>query len=174
MRENIPHAQRTYLATPYAERHEAKAIGARWDAVKKRWYVGLEADREKTVKWEPKHQPAPTLDSRTEFAAVLREIGAVVESEHPIMNGEAQRIPATNDKRGELTIFYVAHGDGVPNGYAENNRTKQVIRWKAKGQHLSSEIRRILRPRPSRSVTPGSRRTDTVRGNGKEIGSGKD
>jgi hypothetical protein len=30
------------------------------------------------------------------------------------MNGEAQRIPATNDKRGELTIFYIANG--VPNG----------------------------------------------------------
>jgi phage/plasmid primase-like uncharacterized protein len=69
-----------------------------------------------------------------EFAAVLREIGAVVEGEHPIMNGEAQRIPAVSDKRGELTIFYVAHEDGVPNGYAENNRTKEVVRWKATGQ----------------------------------------
>jgi putative DNA primase/helicase len=75
---------------------------------------------------------------------VLREIGAVIEGEHPIMNGEAQRIPATNDKRGEVTIFYVAHDDGVPNGYAENNRTKQVIRWKAKGQHLSSEVKADL------------------------------
>src|SRR5271170_209827 len=44
-------------------------------------------------------------------------------------------------KRGGLTIFYVAHEDGVPNGYAENNRTKQVIRWKATGQHLSLETK---------------------------------
>jgi len=132
------------LAVPYAERHEAKVLGARWDAVKKAWYVGPEADREKIAKWEPKHQPAPTLDPRAEFAAVLREIGAVVEGEHPIMNGEVQRIPATNDKRGELTIFYVAHDDGVANGYAENNRTKQVIRWKATGQHLSPEAKADL------------------------------
>jgi putative DNA primase/helicase len=75
---------------------------------------------------------------------VLREIGAVVQGEHPIMNGEAQRIPAVNDKRGELTIFYIAHEDGVPNGYAENNRTKQVIRWKATGQHLSPEAKADL------------------------------
>jgi putative DNA primase/helicase len=68
----------------------------------------------------------------------------MVEGEHPIMNGEAQRIPAVNDKRGELTIFYVAHEDGVPNGYAENNRTKQVIRWKATGQHLSPEAKAAL------------------------------
>ena len=73
MRKDIPHAERTYLAVPYAERHEAKALGARWDAVKKAWYVGPEADREKIAKWEPKHQPAPTLDPRAEFAAVLRE-----------------------------------------------------------------------------------------------------
>jgi putative DNA primase/helicase len=144
MRENIPHAERTYLAVPYAERHEARALGARWDAVKKAWYVGPEVTPEKVAKWEAKHQPAPTLDPRAEFAAVLREIGAVVEGEHPIMNGEAQRIPATNDKRGELTIFYVAHSDGVPNGYAENNRTKQVIRWKATGQHLSPEAKADL------------------------------
>ena len=144
MRENIPHAERTYLAVPYAERHEAKAFGARWDTVKKAWYVGPEADREKIAKWESKHQPAPALDPRAEFAAVLRSIGAVVEGNHPIMNGEAQRIPATNDKRGELTIFYVAHEDGVPNGYAENNRTKEVVRWKATGQHLSPEAKADL------------------------------
>jgi len=50
------------------------------------------------------------------------------------MNGEPHRIPAV---RGELTIFYITHDDDVPNGYAENNRTKEVVRWKATGQHLS-------------------------------------
>jgi phage/plasmid primase-like uncharacterized protein len=49
-----------------------------------------------------------------------------------------------SDKRGELTIFYVAHEDGVPNGYAENNRTKEVVRWKATGQHLSSAAKADL------------------------------
>ena len=167
MRKDIPQAERTYLAVPYAERHEAKAVGARWDAVKKAWYVGPEADREKIAKWEPKHQPAPTLDPRAEFAAVLREIGAVVEGEHPIMNGEAQRIPAVNDKRGELTIFYVAHEDGVPNGYAENNRTKQVIRWKATGQHLSPEAKADLAARGrTEALRPQAGRKRTVRSNG--------
>src|SRR5271157_6546473 len=132
------------MAVSYAARHEAKALGARWDAGKKARYVGPEADREKIAKWEPEHQPSPTLDPRAEFAAVLREIGAVVQGEHPIMNAEAQRIPAVNDKPGELTIFYVAHGDGVPNGYAENNRTKEVVRWKATGQHLSPEAKADL------------------------------
>ena len=144
MRENIPHAERTYLAVPYDERHEAKAIGARWDAVKKAWYVGPGVEPEKIAKWEIRHQQAETLDPRAEFAEVLRSLGAVVEGEHPIMNGERQRIRAENDKRGEQTIFYIGHLDGVPNGYAENNRTKEVRRWKAQGQHLSEEQRSEL------------------------------
>src|ERR1700730_8892370 len=85
MRKDIPHAERTYLAVPYVEREEAKELGARWDAVKKSWYVGSEADRAKIAKWDPKHQAAPTQDPRAEFAAVLREIGAVVKGDHPIM-----------------------------------------------------------------------------------------
>jgi putative DNA primase/helicase len=98
----------------------------------KSWYV-RPADRVKIAKWEPKHQPAPTLDPRAEFAAVLREIGAMVKGEHPIMNGEAQRIPAVNDKRGELTIFYVAHEDGVPNGYAETIGPSKSFAGKLRG-----------------------------------------
>ncbi len=42
------------------------------------------------------------------------------------------------------SLCYVAHGDGVPNGYAENNRTKEVVRWKATGQHLSPEAKADL------------------------------
>jgi putative DNA primase/helicase len=55
------------------------------------------------------------------------------------MNGKPQRIRTENDKRGEQTIFYIGHLDGVANGYAENNRTKEVRRWKARGQGLSEE-----------------------------------
>ena len=100
MKEQIPYAERTYLAVPYDERREAKAIGARWDAVKKAWYVGPGVEPEKIAKWEIRHQQAATLDPRAEFAEVLRGLGAAVEGEHPIMNGERQRIRAENDKRG--------------------------------------------------------------------------
>ena len=36
------------------------------------------------------------------------------------MNGEPQRLATHDDKPGNRAIFYVAHDDGVPNGYAEN------------------------------------------------------
>jgi putative DNA primase/helicase len=144
VKREIALEERIYLAVPYDERNEAKALGARWDAVKKAWYVGPEVDPAKLAKWELRYQPEPTLDPRAEFAAVLRSIGGMVDGDHPIMNGEAQRIPAHDDKRGDRTIFYVAHVDGVPNGYAENNRTKEVVRWKAWGQLLSQEAKAEL------------------------------
>jgi putative DNA primase/helicase len=98
VKEQIPHGERTYLAVLYDERDQAKAMGARWDAVKKAWYVGPEVEPGKVAKWEMRHQETPILDPRAEFAAVLRSLGAVVEGEHPIMNGERQRIRAEKDK----------------------------------------------------------------------------
>ena len=131
VKRDIALEERTYLAVPYDERNEAKALGARWDAVKKAWFVGPEVDPVNIAKWKLRHQPQPTLDSRAEFAEVLRSIGGIVDGDYPIKNGEAQRIPAHDDRRGDRTIFYVAHVDGVPNGYAENNRNKETVRWKA-------------------------------------------
>jgi antirestriction protein ArdC/phage/plasmid primase-like uncharacterized protein len=144
VREEIPYAERTYLAVPYEERHEAKALGTRWDAVKKAWYVGPDVEPDKIAKWEIRHQQTVTVDPRTEFAEVLRSIGGIVEGEHPIMDGKGHRLATEKDKRGEAAIFYRAYMDGVPNGYAENNRTKEIKRWKARGQSLSEEQRAEL------------------------------
>ena len=98
VKRDIALEERTYLAVPYDERDEAKSVGARWDGVKKAWYIGPGVDPAKIAKWELWHQPEPTLDPRAEFAAVL-------DGDHPIMNGEAQRISAHDDKRGDRTIF---------------------------------------------------------------------
>ena len=144
VREEIPHAERIYLAVPYEERQEAKAIGARWDAVKKAWYVGPGVEPEKIAKWEIRHQETAQLDPRAEFAEVLRSLGGIVEGEHPIMDGKAHRLRTEKDKRGEAAVFYRAYLDGVPNGYAANNRTKEVQRWVARSQGLTAEQRNEL------------------------------
>jgi phage/plasmid primase-like uncharacterized protein len=36
------------------------------------------------------------------------------------------------------------HADGVPNGYAANNRTKEMQRWKARGDGLSEKQKSVL------------------------------
>lgn len=144
VKEQIPHAERIYLAVPYEERQEAKSLGARWENAKRAWYVGPGVAPEKIAKWELRHQETATLDPRAEFAEVLRSIGGIIEGEHPIMDGKGHRLATEKDKRGEVAIFYRAYLDGVPNGYAENNRTKEVRRWKARGQVLSAERRSEL------------------------------
>ena len=39
------------LAVPYAEKDEAKALGARWDPARKRWYVNDPKDPEAFARW---------------------------------------------------------------------------------------------------------------------------
>jgi hypothetical protein len=40
-----------YLKVPFAEKEEAKALGARWDAAKKKWYVPAGKDPEPFSQW---------------------------------------------------------------------------------------------------------------------------
>jgi len=60
------------------------------------------------------------------------------------MDGKGHRLATEKDKRGEAAIFYRAYLDGVPNSYAENNRTKEIKRWKARGQGLTEKQRSEL------------------------------
>ncbi|MCK7501539.1 MAG: exodeoxyribonuclease VII large subunit [Comamonadaceae bacterium] len=43
----------TYLVTKYAEREQVKALGARWDAARKSWYVPAGRDLEPFTRWLP-------------------------------------------------------------------------------------------------------------------------
>lgn len=46
----------TKLNTPYAEKNQAKALGAKWDSNNKTWYVPAGLDLDKFSKWLPEHQ----------------------------------------------------------------------------------------------------------------------
>jgi len=41
-----------YLNVPYAEKDAAKALGAKWDAVNKKWYVTGNTALEPFAKWQ--------------------------------------------------------------------------------------------------------------------------
>lgn len=41
------------LVTPFAEKDAAKALGARWDSVKKTWYIQNVADLTPFLRWIP-------------------------------------------------------------------------------------------------------------------------
>jgi hypothetical protein len=42
---------RIYLNVPYAEKDAAKALGAKWDAERKKWYVPATKDSAEFAKW---------------------------------------------------------------------------------------------------------------------------
>lgn len=111
-----------------------KATGALWDKAAKSWYVGPKANLEKLQHWIPDNvqdQEGPALSPREEFTHILRELGATIAGEHPIMDGKLQRIATNGDKTNEKSGFYVAFLDGHLAGYAKNNRTGEEIRWKS-------------------------------------------
>jgi hypothetical protein len=50
---------RTYLNCPFDEKDQAKALGARWDAAKKRWYVENAKDLGPFARWLAPEGTAP-------------------------------------------------------------------------------------------------------------------
>lgn len=44
---------KTYLNVPFAQKDAAKALGARWDAASKKWYVPADKDITPFAQWQP-------------------------------------------------------------------------------------------------------------------------
>ncbi len=89
-------------------------------------------------------QQDSALTPQEEFKAALESMGAIVDGEHPIMDGGSHRVAMEGDKKGEKAGFYVAHLDGMPAGYIKNNRTGAELKWKSKGYVLSDEQKKAF------------------------------
>ena len=128
---NVP--DRVYLEVPYAEKDEAKKLGARWDRQASKWYAKPGVDLEPLQRWMPgqaaqvqeRHQ-----DPREEFAAALQEAGLRLEG-LPEMNGQLHRVAVEGDARGERSGAYVGFLDGHPAGYINNFKLGLETNWKS-------------------------------------------
>lgn len=138
--------ERVYLAVPYAERAAAKAAGAKWDKQASAWYADQNADLKQLRQYliENNTKTGPTLTPREELSDALKTLGAIVEGEHPIMDGKKHRIRMEGDKPSEKSGFYVAFADQHPAGYIKNNHTGQEVKWKSKGYSLTDEERAAM------------------------------
>jgi phage/plasmid primase-like uncharacterized protein len=124
---------RTYLAVPYDEKDDAKALGAKWDRQAKAWYVPAGVDADAFSAWLPARGQvhiAVDADPRAEFALALRESGLRIDGP-PEMDGAMHRVSVEGDKGRERSGAYVAHLDGRPAGFIQNFRTGQRTNWKA-------------------------------------------
>lgn len=141
-----PSVERVYLDVPYAEKNDAKALGAAWDREAKSWYVGPNGDREALVtRWgqEPgRTVPQIQLDPFAEFAQALRAAGLIIDGQ-PVMDGELRRVAVEGDAKGERSGAYVGFTAGHPAGFIQNFKTGLETTWKAsqRTQALSAKDR---------------------------------
>lgn len=140
-----PMADRTYLAVPFAEKNEAKALGAKWDKEAKSWYApeGVDVATSGLARWNVDKanvvnsaEPKPPID---QFYDALRDAGLVVKSGDVPTSGDEvgkmQRVPVVGDKGGATSGAYAYHIDGkTPGGFIQNYKTGEVVHWKPDGK----------------------------------------
>ena len=150
--KNKAEEERTYLAVPYKEKEEAKALGAKWDRKAQSWFVEGSEIPSALEKFRPNRADIasdPAISVGGEFLDALRNNGCLPEMDrreaHPIMDGKGHRIPVIGDKKGERSGFYVCHTDGHPAGYIKNYKTGQEVKWVAKGQSIDPKQLAVLR-----------------------------
>jgi len=64
---------RLNLKVSFAEKDEAKKLGARWDAAQKIWYVEGKTDMAPFAKWSPTPQASPAADAVPATSAPARK-----------------------------------------------------------------------------------------------------
>ena len=135
-------AEKTYLAVPYNERNNAKALGAKWDKEAKSWYSPEGSDLSNLKKWIPEQgAPKIAIKPEIEFQQALEEAGLKVLKGHPIMDGRLHRIDTIDGPKGNKAGAYKGFLDGHPAGFIQNHQTGVKSNWKASGVTLSPEER---------------------------------
>jgi len=69
---------RTNLKVPFAEKDEAKKLGARWDAARKIWFVEGKDDMAPFAKWAPTPQTASASKVPGSAASAAQSAGKVI------------------------------------------------------------------------------------------------
>ena len=123
-------AGRVYLAVPFAERGEARRLGARWDGAARRWYAPAGLELSRFMRWSgAMASPDPVAG----FAAALTDAGLVLDGP-PIMDGTLHRVSVEGDRPGARSGAYIGHLDHRPAGFIQNFRTGEKRNWKAEAE----------------------------------------
>ncbi|MDD5462740.1 MAG: DUF5710 domain-containing protein [Methylococcales bacterium] len=66
---------KTYLNVPFAQKDEARALGARWDAANKKWFVPADKDITLFAKWQaaPLEMSAATMLTKPPASAIKKK-----------------------------------------------------------------------------------------------------
>ncbi|EPY00218.1 zincin-like metallopeptidase domain-containing protein, partial [Magnetospirillum fulvum] len=132
--------QPTFLAVPFAEKEQAKALGAKWDRKAKAWYVPDGLDAAAFARWSGKPAAPASLSPVEEFAEACKSHGLLLKSA-PVMDGAWHRVPVEGDRKGQISGSYRGFLDGRPSGQITNYKAGGTVKWVATGQALSDETR---------------------------------
>ncbi len=152
--EQNPAQDKTFIAVPYDERKDAKALGAKWDAENKSWYVEKGADLNTFKEWlvdENTVVPAKqeSISPEIEFAQHCRANGLDVDT--PIMDGQIHRVPLIG-KPGGKDGAYCGYLDGVPSGWSQNYVTGEKSKFVSSGVQLTEEEKAKQRAEHARKL----------------------
>ncbi len=138
-------AEAVYLKVPYREKNQVKALGAKWDAKAKLWMAPAGTDLNKLRQWMPVLEPMPAqaVAPEMEFADALRKLGFKLDG-LPLMDGHIHRAAVEGGNAGARDGAYCAHADGVPNGWAKNHKSGELVKWICSGHSLTDEQRAAL------------------------------
>ena len=123
---------RVYINVPYAEKDEAKAMGAKWDKQEKSWFVEPGIDQAPFKKWL---EPAESLDMNkvtAQFQNQASRLGLKIDS--PQADGKLHRVSVEGDKGGKKSGAYTLYPDGRPAGFIQNHKTGEKANFKYEGE----------------------------------------
>lgn len=104
---------KNYINVPYAEKDEAKALGARWDADAKSWYYTDESDKKKFGKWLPKGKfmkLSDLSDEQREFIKIVKT-GKNVLVDACIGSGKTTAIQVLCNEITDKKILYLTYNN---------------------------------------------------------------
>lgn len=123
-----------FLNVPFEDKDEAKALGAKWHAEEKLWFVSGGSELDKFTKWRvDPSQATPNVltstDAQEQFAEFILSHGYTLKG-HPVMNDRWHRI-ATSGTRGKKTnASYIGTLSGPrPIGTIHDFRTGEKFTW---------------------------------------------
>ena len=143
---------KTFLSVPYKEKNQAKNAGAKWDREAKLWYVPEGAPLTALAAWLPEKESAVAASSSglppaDEFAQTLQQAGLMVDE--PVLDGQIHRVPVEGGKPGGKDGAYCGYADGRPNGWGQNYKSGEQVKWIATGHTLTPEQKEALKTEAS-------------------------
>lgn len=84
---------RINLVTPFAEKDAVKALGARWDAAKKLWYITDVADLTPFMRWIPNLEAASELSGGAAKAPAKSSPGVITKPTVVVAHCGCQVLP---------------------------------------------------------------------------------